>query len=388
MQSENSTNSSCHFWKTEFLGGAGKDCSSQCSSSDTQIWEPGPWFLSSRPLLSPAPKCGKNSPWALWLAGGACSPPARWGGWNPHFFKVLQRPLLPLSLSLMLVPFSPITPEEQLGMIGILWEGVLGTSLACQPVPCRVHFCWHLIIFHFHQLSGQLPDRPLNYVWSQSSPADTFLFGPSWLTALGENRYKADWQGRSWESECVQPGTPFHFLHCHWHPKTTPGLLMVLFLRNLNIVNYVLIGTELNTHLHPEHHHACLILSCYQGPVWEGPSFAPIIADTCMTFLVVQMVKNLPAMQETWVWSLGQKETLEKEMATHSSILAGESHGQRSLAGYSPWGCKESDTTERLTLSHFADTSMAFTMCQLQFCLFCMSGLPSLSVLILSLSFW
>ena len=38
--------------------------------------------------------------------------------------------------------------------------------------------------------------------------------------------------------------------------------------------------------------------------------------------LVVQMVKNLPAMQETWVRSLGQEDPLEKEMATHSSILA------------------------------------------------------------------
>ena len=33
-------------------------------------------------------------------------------------------------------------------------------------------------------------------------------------------------------------------------------------------------------------------------------------------------------------------------MATHSSILAGDSHGQRSLGGYSPWGCKDSDKTE------------------------------------------
>ena len=40
------------------------------------------------------------------------------------------------------------------------------------------------------------------------------------------------------------------------------------------------------------------------------------------TFLVAQMVKNLPAMQETWVRSLGQGDPLEKEMATHSSILA------------------------------------------------------------------
>ena len=39
-------------------------------------------------------------------------------------------------------------------------------------------------------------------------------------------------------------------------------------------------------------------------------------------FLVAQMVKNLPATQETWVRSLGQEEPLEKEMAIHSSILA------------------------------------------------------------------
>ena len=38
--------------------------------------------------------------------------------------------------------------------------------------------------------------------------------------------------------------------------------------------------------------------------------------------LVAQMVKNLPAMQETWVWSLGQEDPLEKKMATYSSILA------------------------------------------------------------------
>ena len=52
-------------------------------------------------------------------------------------------------------------------------------------------------------------------------------------------------------------------------------------------------------------------------------------------------------MQEMWVQSLGQEDPLEKGMATHSSVLAcGESHGQRSLAGYSPWGCNELDTTE------------------------------------------
>ena len=37
---------------------------------------------------------------------------------------------------------------------------------------------------------------------------------------------------------------------------------------------------------------------------------------------IAQLVKNLPAMQETWVWFLGWEDPLEKEMATHSSILA------------------------------------------------------------------
>ena len=44
--------------------------------------------------------------------------------------------------------------------------------------------------------------------------------------------------------------------------------------------------------------------------------------------------------------SVGQEDPLEEEMAPHSSILAWKSHGQRSLAGYSPRGCKHSDTTE------------------------------------------
>ena len=67
--------------------------------------------------------------------------------------------------------------------------------------------------------------------------------------------------------------------------------------------------------------------------------------------LVAQMVKNLPAMQETWVQSLGWEDPLEKGMATHCSILAWripwtEEPGRL----YSLWGHKESDRTEQLTL--------------------------------------
>ena len=66
---------------------------------------------------------------------------------------------------------------------------------------------------------------------------------------------------------------------------------------------------------------------------------------------MAQRLKRLPLMQETWVRSLGQEDPLEKEMATHSSSLPGESHGWKSLVGYSPGGRKESDTTE-LSIFH------------------------------------
>ena len=56
------------------------------------------------------------------------------------------------------------------------------------------------------------------------------------------------------------------------------------------------------------------------------------------------VVKNLPAMQETWVLSLGRKDSLEKKTATHSSILAGKSM-DRGMVGYRLWGHEESDTT-------------------------------------------
>ena len=60
---------------------------------------------------------------------------------------------------------------------------------------------------------------------------------------------------------------------------------------------------------------------------------------------VAQMVKNLPAMHETWVRKIPWK----REWEPIPVFLPREFHGQRSLEGYSPWGLKESDRTERLT---------------------------------------
>ena len=83
--------------------------------------------------------------------------------------------------------------------------------------------------------------------------------------------------------------------------------------------------------------------------LWHPLLFLPSVFPSIRALLVAQMGNNLPAMQETWARSLGGKDALEKGMATHSGILAWEIHGQRSLAGYSPFGCKGSDTTERRT---------------------------------------
>ena len=67
-------------------------------------------------------------------------------------------------------------------------------------------------------------------------------------------------------------------------------------------------------------------------------------------FQLKLVVKNLPAKtQEMQVWSLGWEDPLEEVWQPTPVFLPGESHGQRSLAGYSPGGCQESDTPEHLT---------------------------------------
>ena len=93
----------------------------------------------------------------------------------------------------------------------------------------------------------------------------------------------------------------------------------------------------------------CFLL--HQAWTNDSPSHSHFLINSCsfsLTFMVAQTGKRLPTMQETQVRSLGWEDPLEKAMASHSVLLPGKSHGQRSLVGYSPWGHKESDTTERL----------------------------------------
>ena len=76
--------------------------------------------------------------------------------------------------------------------------------------------------------------------------------------------------------------------------------------------------------------------------------------------LVAQMVKNPPAVWETWVWSLGGKIPWRRawQHTLWYSCLENP-HGRRGLAGYSPWCCKELDMTERLST---AKHSCPFTL--------------------------
>ena len=82
------------------------------------------------------------------------------------------------------------------------------------------------------------------------------------------------------------------------------------------------------------------------------------------------MVKHLPAMWETWF----KKISWRRKWQLTPACLPGKSHGQRSLVGYSPWGCKEWDTTEWL---HFRSRRINKRICQRkQSSVWLLTGLP------------
>ena len=71
-----------------------------------------------------------------------------------------------------------------------------------------------------------------------------------------------------------------------------------------------------------------------------GGMYSETVFIAWMYSLIAQLVKNLPAMQETWVQSLGQKDTLEKGIATHSSIPAWRIPWTEELGGLQSMGSK------------------------------------------------
>ena len=84
------------------------------------------------------------------------------------------------------------------------------------------------------------------------------------------------------------------------------------------------------------------------GDIGNGGGFLCGCRELSVPFLVAQRVKKPPAVQDTWVWSLGWKDSLEKGMAAHSSILA-----WRIPWTEEPSGSQEPATTEQLTLYTF-----------------------------------
>ena len=74
-------------------------------------------------------------------------------------------------------------------------------------------------------------------------------------------------------------------------------------------------------------------------------------------WLLAQSVKNLPAVWETWVGSLGREDPLEKEMATHSRIIAWRVPWTEEPDRYRPWGCKS-----RTWLSYWISTTSIFSI--------------------------
>ena len=88
----------------------------------------------------------------------------------------------------------------------------------------------------------------------------------------------------------------------------------------------------------------------------EGPWWSFKIAS-----LVSQLVKNPPALQETWVRSLRWEDPQEKGKATNSSILAWRIPWTVYMDMYNPWGCKESDMTEGLSLSKISLVAVEIT---------------------------
>ena len=84
-----------------------------------------------------------------------------------------------------------------------------------------------------------------------------------------------------------------------------------------------------------------LSISSRSSPLYSDKPLKLKLTSRPGSSLVAKTVKNLSAMQEIWVWSLGQEDPLEKEWLPTPVFLPGEFHGQRNLVGYSPWGRKE-----------------------------------------------
>ena len=101
----------------------------------------------------------------------------------------------------------------------------------------------------------------------------------------------------------------------------------------------------------PIRKHRPFIHWCTHSIISIAYSFISIVYLLCGTFPVAQMVKNPPAMWETWVWSLGRDDPLEEGISSHSSILSWRIPMDRGARQATVHGVTKSDTTEWLSPS-------------------------------------
>ena len=90
-------------------------------------------------------------------------------------------------------------------------------------------------------------------------------------------------------------------------------------------------------------------------------AFLGLISEI-VSFLGGSVIKNPPAVQETWVQFLGLEDPLEKGMATHSSILVGRIPWTEEPGRLQSMGRKESDMTQRLNHHHLSSNTSLFSL--------------------------
>ena len=104
--------------------------------------------------------------------------------------------------------------------------------------------------------------------------------------------------------------------------------------------------------------------------LYVDPGFWPILFSFFLKMslnisskagLVAEMEKNLPVMQETWVWPLGRKISWRREWLSTPVFLPWKSHGQSSLSGFSPWYCRVGDNWAAKHIWEHKPTGGSFT---------------------------
>ena len=181
-------------------------------------------------------------------------------------------------------------------------------------LPVGTHI-WEPLSLNLYAILRRGQWHPLQYC----SLENPWLEEPGRLQSMGSVRVGHDW---------VTSFSLFTFMH--WRRKWQPT---PMFLPGESQGRGSLVG--------------CCLWGCTESDTTEATQQQQQQWEV-RAFLVAHLVKNLPAMWETWVRFLGWEDPLEKGKASHSSILA-----WRIPWTYSLWGCKELDTTKQLALSLF-----------------------------------